>query len=57
MLEKKKLQVLKEHITRKVCNVKCFVTKQEADELERLEKIVGETWDAINGEWAPLDRE
>ena len=49
MTDRKRLQNLMELITMQVCSVHGSVTKAEADERDRLEDIIGETWDAING--------
>ena len=50
----RKLQTLSERITRAVCSVHGVVTQAEIDERNRLESVLGERWDAINGKWVPL---
>lgn len=51
------LKRLEERITMAVCDVNGVVTNVEMDEVERLRRIVGESWDAINRRWVALDEE
>ena len=55
MTDKERLQRLSERIARAVCSVHGVVTKQEADERERLIAAVGRDWDAINRRWIPVE--
>ena len=49
------LRALSERLARAVSDIRCFVTREDADRLEFLQDIVGERWDAVNQRWMPLD--
>lgn len=48
------LRSITERVARQIASVHGFVTKSEADELERLESLVGQRWDAFLG-WTELE--
>ena len=48
---------LSEFCTRQVASVHGHLTAGEVEELDLLERIIGKQWDAVNGEWRPLDEE
>lgn len=50
-----KLMTLETQVTMAVCNVFGVVCKAEIEELERLRKLVGKRYDAINGTWHDLE--
>jgi len=47
----RRLKNISERIARKLANVNATVTKVEADTLERLQKVVGREWDAVDACW------
>ena len=49
------LKALTEQITRKVCDVNGYVTREEIERQQYLEAKVGARWDAINRKWYPLE--
>jgi len=55
MKSEDKLRILEERICRAVCSIHGHVTKAEIESLEKLRKIVGKSWDAINGQWKALE--
>ena len=42
-------------VTKKICDVRTYVSKEEMDNLLDLEQRTGKKWDAINERWCPLD--
>lgn len=52
--EIRRLVNLSTRITMAVCNGQ-LITRQEADELRRLELATGVEWDAINQEFSPVE--
>lgn len=51
MTNEERLINITERVTRGVCCVNGIVTKQDIEELERLEKLTGKKYDAINQGW------
>ena len=54
---RRELKDLEDRIARKVNSIHGVVTQAEAERLEQLRRVVGESWDAVNMKWKPLDPE
>ena len=51
---RRELKAIESRIAHAVCHVEKFVTGPEIELRDRLRRIVGEEWDAINQRWTSL---
>jgi|TARA_R110000744_G_scaffold25522_5_gene63267 hypothetical protein len=51
MTDAQKLINIENRIARAVASVHGYITKSEIDERDRLQKIVGREFDAVNNKW------